>query len=130
MNQSFRNFLDTYLNIWRTCSLGELKTIISIDYQAREINEGKIVDFGYEESIEGWKQGFDFVLNNDAKWIINEKSLLPLKDDETLVIITATMEIDGSLLDRSHLFFQTFKRNSIDEWKLVRSYIEAGVTRL
>lgn len=33
----------------------------SEDYKASEITGGKIIDFGYAESIEGWEQGFNFV---------------------------------------------------------------------
>ncbi|WP_245604645.1 hypothetical protein [Paucisalibacillus globulus] len=53
-NNSFRNFLDSYLDVWRNSSLIDLKNIISKDYKAREISDGEIVDFGYEESITGW----------------------------------------------------------------------------
>ncbi|MHC0036920.1 flavoprotein [Pseudoneobacillus sp. C159] len=127
MAKSFRNFLDSYLEIWRMSSIDQLREIISRDYQAREIRNGEIEDFGYEESIQGWEQGFTFVRENDAQWILNEHSVVPLRSDECLVILSATMTIDGKDLDTSHLFFQTFTKSADDRWQLVRSYIETGV---
>jgi len=47
--------------------------------------------------------------------------------DETFVILSATMVIKGKTLETANLFFQTFKRNNISDWKLVRSYIEEGI---
>lgn len=128
MDTTFRQFLDTYLNVWRTSSLTELKDLISIDYQAREIRGGELIDFGYEESIQGWEHGFHFVQENNAQWILKEISIIPLRDDERLVILSATMTINGKSLETANLFFQTFKRNNIGDWKLVRSYIEAGIS--
>lgn len=127
MDHTFRQFLDTYLDVWRTSSLSELKDLISIDYKAREITGGEIVDFGYEESIKGWEQGFKFVQENNAQWVLNEISIFPLRVDETLVILSATMVINGMCLETANLFFQTFKKNNIGDWKLVRSYIEARI---
>jgi hypothetical protein len=127
MDNTFRKFLDTYLDVWRASSLTELKDLISIDYKAREITGGEIVDFGYEESINGWVQGFNYVQKNNAQWILNEISIFPLRVDETMVILSATIVIKGKSLETANLFFQTFKRNSIGDWKLVRSYIEAGI---
>lgn len=60
MQSTFRAFLDTYLKVWRESSIQELKALISPDYKAREITNGEIVDFGYEESIERWESGFAF----------------------------------------------------------------------
>lgn len=130
MHNSFSMFLDTYLNVWRDSSLTNLKNLISQDYEAREIEGGNIVDFGYEESIDGWKQGFKFAKENNAHWNINVISILPLRETETMAIISATMVIQGKSLETANLFFQTFKKNSINEWKLVRSYIEAGIPNI
>lgn len=129
MDNQFREFLNTYLDVWRRSSLTELKDIISIDYKAREISGGEVVDFGYEEAINGWEQGFNFVKENDAQWELNEISILPLRDDETMAILSATLVIEGKSLETVNLFFQTFKRNEENNWKLVRSYIEAGVVK-
>ena len=63
---SFRYFLDSYLDIWRNSSLADMKRIISKDYKAREISAGEVVDFGYEQSIAGWEQGFNFVTLKDC----------------------------------------------------------------
>lgn len=127
MDNSFRQFLDTFLDVWRASSLIELKDIISKDYKAREITGGEIVDFGYEESINGWEQGFNFVKENKAQWKLNEISILSLRDDETMVILSATLVVQGKSLETANLFFQTFKKTSINDWKLVRSYIEVGI---
>lgn len=127
MDNSFRTFLDTYLDAWRTSSLEELKGLISQSYEAREITSGNIVDFGYEESVNGWEQGFNFVKGNNAQWNIEEISIFPLREGETMVILSATILIQGKSLDTANLFFETFKRNGTDDWKLIRSYIEAGI---
>ncbi|HEY4599801.1 MAG TPA: flavoprotein [Cerasibacillus sp.] len=127
MDNSFRQFLDTYLDIWRNSPLTELSQLISKDYKAREITGENIVDFGYEESINGWEQGFNFVKENNAQWILNEISVIPLRIDEKSVILSATMIVQGKSLETSNLFFQTFKKNNFDDWKLVRNYVEVGV---
>ncbi|GGA26245.1 flavoprotein [Psychrobacillus lasiicapitis] len=127
MQNSFSSFLDNYLEIWRNSSLADLKNILSKDYKAREITGEEIVDFGYEESIKGWEQGFKFAKENNAEWNINVISMLPLREGETMVIISATLVNQGKSLETANLFFQTFQKNSKNEWKLVRSYIEAGI---
>jgi hypothetical protein len=127
MNSSFRHFLNTYLDAWRNSSLTKMQVLISDYYKAREISGGDVIDFGLEESIKGWEQGFNFVRENNAQWVLNELSVLPLRNDEILAIISATMVIQGKSLETANLFFQTFKKNRNDEWKLVRSYIEAGI---
>ena len=118
------------MNVWRDSSLTNLKNLISQDYEAREIEGGNIVDFGYEESIDGWEQGFKFVKENNAHWNINVISIIPLRETETMAIISATMVIQGKSLETANMFFQTFKKNNINEWKLVRSYIEARIPNI
>ena len=127
MHNSFSLFLETYLDIWRNSSLTDLKNIISQDYKAREITGGDIVDFGYEESLNGWEQGFKFAKENNAQWDIKVISLLPLREDENMVILSAALVLQGKSLETANLFFQTFQKNSMNNWKLVRSYIEAGI---
>ena len=127
MDTIFQEFLDTYIEAWKNSSLTELKTCISKDYKAREITGGEVVDFGYEESISGWEQGFHFVKENDAEWDLQIMSIFPIRKDEFLVIISATIVIQGKRIETANLFFQTFKRNNMEEWSLVRSYIEAGI---
>ena len=127
MHSSFSVFIDTYLNVWKNSSLVDLRELMSQDYKAREITGNDIVDFGYEESVNGWEQGFNFVKENNAQWNIKVVSILPLREDETMAILSATMIIQGETLGTANLFFQTFKKNSNNDWKLVRSYIEAGI---
>jgi hypothetical protein len=127
MDQSFKPFLDTFLEVWRTSSMDELRVLISKDYKAREITNGEIADFGFEESILGWEQGFDFVKENNAQWTLFEISTMPLREDEVMAVIFATMVIEGKSLDTGNLFFDTFKKEGTDGWKLKRSYIEAGI---
>ncbi|MGG1679623.1 flavoprotein [Neobacillus sp. NRS-1170] len=129
MDNSFRKFLDTYLDIWRSSSITKLRDLISKDYKGREITNGEIVDFGFEESILGWEQGFNFVRENNAQWELNEISSIPIRIDEMLLIISATMVVKGKSLNTVNLFFQTFKKGSSDDWKLIRSYIEAGISK-
>ena len=128
MDDSFSIFLDTFLDAWRTSSLVELKELIAQEYQGREIAGGDISDFGYEESVNGWKQGFDFAKENNAQWNIKVVSILPLREDELMAIISATLVIQGKSLETANLFFDTFKQFYNGDWKLVRSYIEAGIT--
>lgn len=127
MNTTFRDFLDNFLNSWRNSSLNEMENLLSPEYQAREITNGEIMDFGYQESIKGWEQGFQFVKENEAVWELNELSSTLLREKEYLVIISATIVINGRRMDTANLFFNTFKKVNNQEWKLIRSYIEAGV---
>ena len=128
MDKSFSIFLDTYLDAWRNSSLVDLKELISPSYEAREITGGKIDDFGYDESLNGWEQGFNFAKESNAQWNIRIVSILPLREDETMAILSATMVIQGESLETANLFFQTFKKYNQGDWKLVRSYIEAGIS--
>ncbi|MFL0582026.1 flavoprotein [Solibacillus silvestris] len=127
MDNSFSIFLDTYLDAWKNSSLVDLKELIAQSYEAREITGGNIVDFGYVESLNGWEQGFNFAKENNAQWNIRVVSILPLRKDETMAILSATMVIQGESLKTANLFFQTFKKYNQGDWKLVRSYIEAGI---
>lgn len=128
MDNSFSIFLDTYLDAWRNSSLVDLKELISQSYEAREITGGNIVDFGYVESLNGWEQGFNFAKESNAQWNIRVVSILPLRKDEMMAILYATMVIQGESLKTANLFFQTFKKYNQGDWKLVRSYIEAGIS--
>lgn len=125
----FESFLDQFLSAWSRSSLEELQAFISTEYQAREFSRGEILDFGYEESIEGWEQGFQFVRENQAEWQLKTMSTIPLREDETMAIISATLHIEGKPIGTANLFCNTYKLYG-NEWKLVRSYIEAGVKAL
>lgn len=129
MDNSFSIFLDTFLEAWKTSSLIDLKAFISKEYQGREISQSEILDFAYDESMNGWEEGFKFARENNACWNIKVVSILPLREDETMAILSATLVIEGKSLNNANLFFYTFKKLNTD-WKLVRSYIEAGVTSL
>jgi uncharacterized protein YjbI with pentapeptide repeats len=129
MDKSFRKFLDTYIDIWRSSSITQLTGLISKNYKAREITNGEIVDFGFEESITGWEQGFNFVKENNAEWELKVISVIPIRIDERLVIISATMVLQGKSLNTINIFFQTFKKESTEDWVLIRSYIETGVSK-
>jgi len=126
VENTFRKFFDRYLKVWRTSSLVELKNLLAVDYKAREVSDGNSVDFEYEESLKNWEQAFNFVKESGAEWDIIEVSVMPLKDDETTVILSVSLMIKGKRLETSDLFMQTFKLEN-NEWKLVRSYIEAGI---
>ncbi|MCR8849280.1 nuclear transport factor 2 family protein [Rossellomorea sp. SC111] len=125
-NRPFRSALDAFLLAWENSSLTELETFISADYQGREVRDVEIEAFGYEESVEGWKQGFAYVKEQQAEWEIREVSVIPLKEDETMAILFATIILDGGPMDTGNMFFNTFKKRE-EGWKLVRSYIETGV---
>jgi hypothetical protein len=125
----FSQFLASYIDSWRSSSLQDLKTLISTDYQAREVTNGAITDFGYEESINGWEQGFQFVQESNAQWDLTIGPIYKLRDNEIMVTIAAGLIINGKTTETGNLFFQTFQASPQDQtWKLVRSYIEAGVS--
>lgn len=126
MKNPFTKFLNTYLDAWRNSSLTDLKNFISQDYKAREVTGGEIDDFGYKESLLGWEQGFNFAREHNAEWKINVLATVPLRENETMVILSATLIIQEQSLETTNLFVQTFKKSE-DSWKLVRSYIEAGI---
>jgi len=126
LETSFNKFHEHYLEIWKTSSIAELKGIISQEYQAREIAGGKVSDFGYEELIRGEEQGFKFVIENNSKWDLKELSRISLREHEVMSILSAQLVIDGKPLETGNLFFQTFSYDF--GWKLVRSYIEAGIS--
>lgn len=129
MIADFTQFLTSYIDSWKNSSLQYLKTYISNDYQAREVADGTITDFGYEESINGWEQGFQFVQESDAQWDLTIGSIYHLRDNEIMVTIAAGLIINGKTTGNGNLFFQTFRASPQDQtWKLVRSYIEAGVS--
>jgi transcriptional regulator of heat shock response len=126
-DHTFRQFFEIFLDAWKHSSIRKLEKLISNEYQAREITGGVIVDFGYEESISGWKQGFAFVNANQAQWEVNEISVIPLRENEILAVLSATIIMDGKTMETMNLFFNTFKKLEGSGWKLIRSYIEAGV---
>ncbi|WP_245690022.1 hypothetical protein [Sediminibacillus albus] len=48
---------------------------LSVEYQAREVtSESEIMDFGYQESIEGWEQAFN-QLSGNAEWVLTYMKL-------------------------------------------------------
>lgn len=125
----FEDFLDSYKNVWRNFSITKLREMISQDYKAREITvESEVLDFGYEESIHGWEQAFS-QLQGHAEWVLTEHRTIRLKDHEVMAIISAMLKMDGKQMDTANLFFQTFKQDHDQNWKLIRSYIEAGIPR-
>ncbi|ESU33807.1 hypothetical protein G3A_04345 [Bacillus sp. 17376] len=125
MEKSFNRFLDEYLEVLRNSSLPELKLLISREYRAREVTEGKISDFGYDDSIRGWEQGFDFVKGNEARWELTVIDRIKIREHEVMAIILASLVINGKQMETGNLFFQTFTNDF--GWKLIRSYIEAGI---
>lgn len=127
-NQSFRDVLDAFLQAWEKSSLTELERFISTEYEAREVRDGEMEAFGYAESIEGWRQGFEFVKGKGAAWEIREVAVIPMKEDEVMAVLFATIVLDSKPMETGNLFFDTFK-NVDYNWKLVRSYIETGVER-
>jgi hypothetical protein len=126
MNQSFRTFLESFKESWKRSSLDDFKKWISVDYQAREIRNGEIFDFGYEESIDGWKQAFNQFRGNDVQWVLTEIGIIPLNENEVMAILWASLIIEGQSLETANMFFDTFRLKN-GEWLLVRSYIEAGL---
>ena len=127
-NHSFRRCLDGFIEAWKKSSIIELTHYILKDYQAREIRQGEIMDYGYVDSINGWEQGFHYIQENNGQWAINEHSIIPLGEDEIIAILSATIVVQGIPLKTANLFIDTFRKVTSNEWKLVRSYIEAGIS--
>ncbi len=125
LEKSFNRFFEEYLKEWKKSSLTQFKSMISREYQAREVTQGKIHDFGFDESIRGWEHGFNFVKSNGAVWDLAEVKRIQLREQEIMAVIIAKLVIDGKKMDTCNLFFQTFTYDF--GWKLIRSYIEAGI---
>ena len=128
MNQPFQTFLESFVESWENFLIADFKRIISIDYQAREVRNGEIFDFGYDESIQGWEHAFNEFRDKDVQWVLKEKSVIQLKENEVMSILSASLIVEGKPLETANLFFQIFRMEN-DGWKLVRSYIEAGLPR-
>ncbi|MDQ0483738.1 flavoprotein [Guptibacillus hwajinpoensis] len=125
----FQEFLDDFLTSWHNCSLDDMKYIINDTYQAREVSsQSELYDFGYEESIEGWDQAFTAFKNDESSWVLKKLAVTPIRRNEMLAIIFATIESNGKQSDTGNVFFNTFRKGAEGNWKLVRSYIEAGVS--
>ncbi len=62
----------------------------------------------------------------DMEWVYTDHSITQLKEDEWQAAFWVSIIVEGEKLPTSNLFFDTFKHLN-GEWKLVRSYIEAGV---
>lgn len=124
MEQEFKSFLNHYLQVWRKSSLEEMKELISKDYQAREIRGDQIDDFGYDESVKGWEQGFRYVKENEGIWDLKELAVIPLKEDEVMAVLSASIIIKGERIGTANLFFDTFKKDGEGSWKQARSYVE------
>ncbi|WP_166000188.1 flavoprotein [Bacillus sp. Cs-700] len=124
----FQEFLDDFLSSWQNSSLDEIKVKISDSYQAREISsQSELYDFGYDESIEGWDQAFKAFKNDGSTWVLKKLTVTPLRRNEMLAIIFASIEVDGKQSETGNVFFNTFRKEVQGNWKLVRSYIEAGI---
>ncbi|MFC7322555.1 flavoprotein [Halobacillus campisalis] len=126
-NYLFREFLNEYLEVWRQSSFTRLQEILSESYKAREIAGGDVVDFGYEEALDGWKQGFQFAENQPCAWDLREIAVIPVKENEVMAIVSADLVMEGDRSETVSLFFQTFKFTDNHGWRLIRSYIETGV---
>lgn len=83
-------------------------------------------DFGYEEALKGWREGFSFVQRNHGQWAVHEIGVIPLGKGDYLGILTASIMIDGKRLQNANVFFETFTYQD-EKWKRVRSYIETGI---
>ncbi len=124
----FKEFLEEFLTSWQNSSLDEIKYKISDSYQAREISsQSEVYDFGYEESIQGWEQAFTAFQNDGTNWVLKKITVTPLRRNEMLAIIFASIEVDGNQSETGNVFFNTFRKGAEGKWKLVRSYIEAGI---
>ncbi|MCA0972460.1 flavoprotein [Halobacillus litoralis] len=123
---SFYTFFETFKERARKHDLGFLKEVIAEEFIAREIRDGEHMDYGREESVEGWRQAFEHFEGQDMNWIYTNHSVTQTKADEWMAVFWVSVVIAGEPLPASNLFFDTFRYED-ETWKLVRSYIEAGV---
>ncbi|RDY72519.1 flavoprotein, partial [Halobacillus trueperi] len=103
-----------------------LKKVTSRNLEAREIRHGELVDYSYEESIEGWHQAFEHFKDQNMDWIYTDHSVTQLNENTQLAAFWVSIRLNGEILGTSNLFFDTFEKRD-GEWQLVRCYIEAGV---
>ncbi|WP_226585537.1 hypothetical protein [Halobacillus litoralis] len=122
----FKTFFEQFKERAGRQDLNYLKETISEDLQAREIRNGEVVDYHFEDSISGWKQAFDYFAEKDMEWIYTDHSFIQLCDDEWLAAFWVSIYLEGKLLESSNLFFNSYRYEN-DHWKLIRTYIEAGV---
>lgn len=123
---SFYTFFDQFKQRASAHDLDFLKVTISEDFTAREIRDGDVVDYGVDESVEGWRQAFEYFTDQDMEWLYTDHSVTQIKDNEWLAVFWVSIVLDNKLLPTSNLFFNTFRYEN-GAWQLVRSYIEAGV---
>ncbi|WP_079525347.1 hypothetical protein [Halobacillus hunanensis] len=81
-----------------------LRKVISRDLEAREIRDGEVTDYSYQESIEGWKQASDHFADMDMEWKYTDHSITKLKDDEWLASFYLSPVIEGEEA-APHLYF-------------------------
>ncbi|MGI8316347.1 hypothetical protein [Halobacillus mangrovi] len=122
----FHSYYGTFKERARKQDLDFLKETISDQLVVREIRQDEVIDYSYEDSIEGWKQAFGHFQDKDMTWIYTDHCLTELKENEWLASFWVSIELEGELLGSSNLFFNTYKKEK-DTWQLVRTYIEAGV---
>ncbi|WP_064093538.1 hypothetical protein [Rossellomorea aquimaris] len=132
MLTDFNRFFSGFQTAWKRSSIEEMEKLISKEYKAREVTgSSEIVDFGYEESLKGWEQGFEYVKKHQGEWVFLGEKIIPLRENEVMVVFWATIKIGEEMKDSGHLFFDSFKKEThSSKWKLIRSYIEAGIPPL
>jgi 3-keto-L-gulonate-6-phosphate decarboxylase len=47
---------------------------------------------------------------NQAQWILTDRGIFTLRENEMTVILQATILIDGKMIDTGNLFVETFKK--------------------
>ncbi|MCA1009564.1 flavoprotein [Halobacillus halophilus] len=129
VENNFYSFLHEYLHNWKHLNSDYMRSVISEDLIAREIQQGKAEDYGYEDSVEGWSHSFEYFKDQEMEWVLIPQSIIPLKPNERMAIIRATLTMNGKLVETSNLFFQTFALDpESHEWKLERTYVETGIS--
>ncbi|SDP11764.1 hypothetical protein ACJA3J_01410 [Halobacillus sp. SY10] len=122
----FQTFYEEYKRRASQHDLVYLKKVTSRNLEAREIRHGELVDYSYEESIEGWHQAFEHFKDQNMDWIYTDHSVTQLNENTQLAAFWVSIRLNGEILGTSNLFFDTFEKRD-GEWQLVRCYIEAGV---
>ncbi|WP_163528187.1 hypothetical protein [Halobacillus ihumii] len=121
----FKEFYEQFKIRASQHDLSYLKRVTSKNLIAREVREGEVTDYSYQESIAGWKQAFDHFADMEMEWKYTDHSLTKLKEDEWLASFYLSPIIEGEEA-APHLYFNIFKLMN-NQWQLVRSYIETGV---
>lgn len=123
--EDFHIFFEQYKNIWNSCDLDNMISLLSPDLSIRWAGPGPDVsDWGYEQSRIGWKEAYKQYEGKQPKWSFRELLITPANQNEVIAIFWVTFSLEGKTKDVVKLFTQRFRREK-SGWKLMREYCES-----